>query len=485
MEIDELLRDGRDLPTVRIKQVTMSDFKSVEHGDIVFNCAKTFIPYGTESDILGLYGQNGSGKTALIEALSILRSLMCGDRVGDEYVDCVSVTTGVSTLKFYFDFQYADGEVREVIYSFDLKRAEMTPEDISVRKKMFPDNYLDYIDPQYKLCICNEVLQLSWKDEEGNQKKTQTIIDTSTENMPFGPTPKRRMFVTGKKDLLALEILKSKAYDQSQSFIFKTDTLAIFKDAGAYQIFYDVLTDLSYFANFFFFVIDTKSTGFIRMNLLLPVYTRARPFLFNARKADKMPMRIYLQAKKQIEGISEVLCQLVPGLTIELVKSGEEAMNGGEMGAVVSLVAHRDGIELPLRDESDGVRKIISVLSLIAFAFSCQSATVAIDEFDAGIYEYLLGEILEIFEQSGKGQFIFTSHNLRPLEVLSKKFIYFTTTNPKNRYIRLKGVGNSNNLRDVYFREIHVNEQDERIYNNTKRHKIISAFIKAGSIDEE
>jgi len=273
---------------------------------------------------------------------------MCGDRVGDEYVDCVSVTTGVSTLKFYFDFQYTDGEVREVIYSFNLKRAEMTSEDISVRKKMFPDNYLDYIDPQYKLCICNEVLQLSWKDEEGNQKKTQTIIDTSTENMPFGPTPKRRMFVTGKKDLLALEILKSKAYDQSQSFIFKTDTIAIFKDAGAYQIFYDVLTDLSYFANFFFFVIDTKSTGFIRMNLLLPVYTPSRPFLFNARKADKMPMRIYQQAKQQIEGISEVLCQLVPGLTIELVKSGEEAMNGGEMGAVVSLVAHRDGVELPL-----------------------------------------------------------------------------------------------------------------------------------------
>jgi len=49
----------------------------------------------------------------------------------------------------------------------------------------------------------------------------------------------------------------------------------------------------------------------------------------------------------------------------------------------------------------------------------------------------------------------------------------------------LKGVGNSNNLRDVYFREIHVNEQDERIYNNTKRHKIVSAFMKAGSIDEE
>ena len=39
-----------------------------------------------------------------------------------------------------------------------------------------------------------------------------------------------------------------------------------------------------------------------------------------------------------------------------------------------------------------------------------------IDEFDSGIYEYLLGELLEIMNESAKGQFVFTSHNLRPLE---------------------------------------------------------------------
>ena len=146
------------------------------------------------------------------------------------------------------------------------------------------------------------------------------------------------------------------------------------------------------------------------------------------------------------------------------------------------LVAYRDGKELPLRDESDGVRKIISVLSLITAAFNEESVTVAIDEFDAGIFEYLLGEILQAMEESGKGQFIFTSHNLRPLEVIDKKFIYFTTANPQNRYIRLKNVAVTNNLRDMYFREILLNEQAEKIYNRTKRFKIISALKKAGGL---
>ena len=106
--------------------------------------------------------------------------------------------------------------------------------------------------------------------------------------------------------------------------------------------------------------------------------------------------------------------------------------------------------------------------------------TVAIDELDAGIFEYLLGELLQIFAESGKGQLIFTSHNLRPLEVLDKKFICFTTTNPDNRYIHMKNVGASNNLRNLYFREIQMNEQDEEIYKATKKHKIIAALRKAG-----
>ena len=41
-----------------------------------------------------------------------------------------------------------------------------------------------------------------------------------------------------------------------------------------------------------------------------------------------------------------------------------------------------------------------------------------VDELDSGIYEYLLGECLEVMQDKAKGQLIFTSHNLRPLEIL-------------------------------------------------------------------
>ena len=186
--------------------------------------------------------------------------------------------------------------------------------------------------------------------------------------------------------------------------------------------------------------------------------------------------------REELSDISSVLTQLVPGLSIGFKEISQTLDKDGEAATVTMLTAYRDGKELPLRDESDGVRKIISVLSLIIAAFNEQSVTVAIDEFDAGIFEYLLGEILQSMEESGKGQFIFTSHNLRPLEVINKKFLYFTTTNPQNRYIRLKNISATNNLRDTYFREIILCEQEEEIYNKTKKFKIIAALKKAGGL---
>ena len=93
----------------------------------------------------------------------------------------------------------------------------------------------------------------------------------------------------------------------------------------------------------------------------------------------------------------------------------------------------------------------------------------------AGIFEYIWGEMLEIFAESGVGQLIFTAHNLRPLEVISKKFLYFTSTDPKDRYVQLKSIARTNNMRNVYFRQIeHGNE--EKVYNETKRDAIIKAL---------
>lgn len=86
----------------------------------------------------------------------------------------------------------------------------------------------------------------------------------------------------------------------------------------------------------------------------------------------------------------------------------------------------------------------------------------------------------EIIQHSGLGQLIFTSHNLRPLEILDSASILFTTTNPNNRYVRAPKIKPSNNLRLCYFRDITLGSDGEELYQETNSIEIAHAMRKAG-----
>ena len=214
---------ANNLPTVRIKKIELNDFKSVKHGEILLDCGKQYVPYGTKSDVLGLYGQNGSGKTALIEALSVLEILMSGGSVPDVYADCISVSKEFSLLIFTFDLQYLNGEIREFEYAFKIKKVKLTEEEIQEKYKDAPEDYPIPTDA-YKVFVYDELLKLSW-NENGERKIKQVIVDTSVTNAPFGSAPKLKAFVgTNKNAILDLEINKKLTAEKSRSFIFNKKT---------------------------------------------------------------------------------------------------------------------------------------------------------------------------------------------------------------------------------------------------------------------
>ena len=107
-----------------------------------------------------------------------------------------------------------------------------------------------------------------------------------------------------------------------------------------------------------------------------------------------------------------------------------------------------------------------------------------VDELDAGIFEYLLGEIIGVLAEDAKGQLIFTSHNLRVMEKLDKKNIVCSTVNPNNRYISLRGIEKTHNRRDFYIRTIVLGGQKEKLYDDTDLQDIGYAFRKAGNKEE-
>ena len=184
--------------------------------------------------------------------------------------------------------------------------------------------------------------------------------------------------------------------------------------------------------------------------------------------------------EKIISNMNIVLTQLIPGLTVGVKDLGSLLLPDGERGNRIQFMSNRGAKEIPLKYESEGIKKIISILQLLIVVYNKSSITVAVDELDAGVFEYLLGELLRIITEKGKGQLIFTSHNLRPLETIDRGFIAFTTTNPYHRYIRMTNVKDNNNLRSFYYRDIMLGEQDEELYKPTHNAEIAFAFREAG-----
>lgn len=235
------------------------------------------------------------------------------------------------------------------------------------------------------------------------------------------------------------------------------------------------------------FIIDTQNSGLISLNVL-PVSFRLKegnkgtigriPIALNGTTI--IPMSFLHVVKKMMNNMNIVLSQIIPNLTVSITELGTKIMKDNSEGCMIQLMSNRNGYEIPLQYESEGIKKIVSILNLLIAVYNTQSVTVAIDELDSGIFEYLLGEILSIISEKGKGQLIFTSHNLRPLETIDKRFIAFTTVNPDNRYIRMNNIKSNNNLRDMYYRDILLGRQSEFLYDTTNNSAIAYAFKEAG-----
>ena len=238
------------------------------------------------------------------------------------------------------------------------------------------------------------------------------------------------------------------------------------------------------------FVVTNKEIGMINLNIFLPLRikraTGSGSIPISIGKNEEniiVDEKVYEDVQKTVEEINIVLKTIIPDMSLRLFEQKRELVGKNEVNIVAELVSVRGTDEIPLRNESDGIKRIVSILGALIGAYNQRNVCLVIDEIDSGVFEYLLGELLEIFSLDMSGQIIFTSHNLRILEKIKKESVVFTTTNPDNRYVRLKYVKPNNNLRDLYLREMIIQEQDEELYKETDSYEIRRSLYKAGVIN--
>lgn len=464
---------------IKIKEICVENLKNVKYGKIDLRTSK-----GKQVSLLGLYGQNGSGKTTLIDSLDILKFYLMGIEIKQDYANMITQGKQYSRLSYIFELineekSYENQYLVKLSFSFRKNKVKIENNDIQDK----------YKGKEISLEVFNEVLSYSYKSTDENIIEN-TIIDTSDSNT-FKPKSKYKEILGNEKDIKERVVIdKNHTNKSSKSYIFSNEFMTLFnlKCKNAHYKF--LINTLSYYGKSNLNVLYAASIDAVN-NQLMPMY------LYNISDKKVMsgvlgidlirpfpvPEAIYKNVKEAFKQINIVLKQLIPNMQLIINELGKETNKNMIPCIIIELISERDGFSIPLRFESAGIRKILSTLSLLITVYNNFDVTVAIDEIDAGIFEYLLGELLNIFSDGSKGQLIYTSHNLRALETINKDFTAFTTTDENNRYIHFKGIKANNNLRDYYFTDIVFGEQEVETYQKTNKYEIALALHNAGVID--
>ena len=94
---------------VRLASVSLTNFKNVLNGSVSFSSYSEGKTTYAGSDIIGVYGQNGSGKTALIDALHFLQLIMQGSSLQDTRInDYINLKNNEASIKAVFNIFYND-----------------------------------------------------------------------------------------------------------------------------------------------------------------------------------------------------------------------------------------------------------------------------------------------------------------------------------------------------------------------------------------
>ena len=114
-----------------------------------------------------------------------------------------------------------------------------------------------------------------------------------------------------------------------------------------YSLLYQMLFELRLWGMNYLYVVDSKTTGMVRINTFLPIYIDKEMKLVPTNRPFVVEDTTFEEMEKSFGLLSNVLSEIVPGLNLRIKDYGSVLSEDGENGRRVELIAKRDNIEIP------------------------------------------------------------------------------------------------------------------------------------------
>lgn len=461
---------------MNIKKIRLVKFKNVEDSTIIF-----------KDNMSGIYGPNGVGKTAIIEAISLVKNYFSKivkedtNRVGFFYKKLHNYIKSGET-NTVIEITLLNEETKtEFILSLEFQkkgeeeffccREELSYKKVNSRaleknlikitydnNKFFPELIItDFNKDDFNFEAIDSIKELLRKNDnfyslimqmtnltDGLKKqeeklKLKLINDISELEKKYGIETKKY-----KKNSAALKLKYIKNSEKIQTKVSKDSGLVLEQINIVRNILENVLT------------VELKDQLLCRETISIPIkcfennkvktitYNEDQN-IYNEDEADLLT--------KTIKEINSIISIIIPNseLATDVQDEGKNAQNIHRKSVVLYMI--KDGSRVPLVSESTGTIKLVSLISILIYCLKNKKASVFIDEIDVHIFEYLLATLLLVIGKYLKGQLVFTGHNLLPMEKLNKDSIIIATKNEGDiRYTFIKTNSKTNNVRLKYLK---------------------------------
>lgn len=397
---------------VYLLNVRMSGIKSIKN-EIRLDFYKKTVDKNFDPDkfrVKAIYGENGSGKTAIITGIKIFQDLMLSNQYLNESKNqrFLDEIINKETSRFTFGCEYITGEEESYIvydYNFELEKNNkgdyvIKHESLNLKNGNYPNNnYVNVFE-----CDNGELININCNETVKN------IIEKKTFNL-LNKNPFMSLYIVDYTSVIEKD--KEFSYNIAVMLFLIALINVYINEEDKHDI---------YFLRKTIRESHEKSSEYINdINEILDTISVYSGFDDNS--ISKSEFDKYKESVKQLTKFIQIFKRELKSIDIDAKDDGDNYR--------CELIFNYGNYKVNKEFESTGIKKLVRLYS--AFKAANNYGIAFVDEMDSNINDIYLCKLIEYFMYYGKGQLCFTMHNVDLMSLLkqNKNSIDFLSSDNK------------------------------------------------------
>lgn len=361
------------------------------------------------------------------------------------YVDFMKTKTKAKNLILIYG-ENGIGKSNFATSFYTLNETMRTMSAIEMWKKLVEDNSEDLKEDGYKNFLETH-FKPNFKDTEMIIKDCKTIGSTDNMILEYGFVYK------GKNGVYHIEMDDNEIVSEKLEYVLNKNqtyyfdikqnsikiNINIFKDKDYYNEFYKLVEQYwgkHSFLSILSYEIEDKKHGYIKKkiaNNLYAVLSYLKTMCTKVKGGNHSEFgmmgtqhqmmgklakgKISIKKEEELNKVEYVLNEIFTNLYSDIKKvyyEREYKESSIKYNLIITKLIYGKLIDIDFKLESTGTQNILDLFPYIISA--CEGQTVIIDEFDTGIHDLMVNNLLENISKFIKGQMIITTHNTMLIE---------------------------------------------------------------------